>query len=777
MTSLVAISRFFTTSEVLPKDIVYRARLAIVLLAVALPLSSAPHMRSSISAPGNLSVFPSDILVLAAVVLWLVEKFISRQTTQAASSPLLRWPLLLFGLSLVPGVIRGHERYGEGLVGQPVRLVLYAAIGFALLRLRPRDVYFGLVGVLYAGTVWQLMLGGYSVASGSHLTGAYALSTGGTRVLSLGAGMYLAAAFLIALLNIEFDRGRRRWLHFALAGLALVAEALTFGRTTYVALVLLIPVVFLTLRETRSFVLRKWPVWVAFGLVVIAAAALTPSIGGTLVDRVSANPMNDSTVRWRIGSFEAALSGFRTGEWKAAEPPDDFNRFSDPSFEQPIIQDWHIQGGTMAPVAVNFLAFQDHALRFETQGAGFDEGPYSKPILTHAGQTWKFSVWLRGAQGGELLNVGIWEYGTDGSHTGYANLPVTLTDQLTYHTIQVTVTDPSTTYVRAILRTRSDPQKATIYADQAFLVSVPQPPPADPAQNELSNPSFENGTADWHIQGGGLTFVRAREAGFGKLAGRMTTDGAAVDEGVYSEAFPARRGDDWTFSIWLKGATDAHEVVGIELWQYGANGETSLETVSPFVLSDTMQRYFVEAKIWRRDTTEIRALVRTWDSPQAVDIVMDRASLTKSGVSGPVLAGGGQPATPAATDRSWPGEEPLLGLGFGRNFNYIWNGYAYHLGGDPHNSYIWILAGGGVLALATLFLLFGTFLWDAIRRVRASMSFDRALVLWAIGTWFIFTVNAITGPILTDPSFLLTVWIVLLLPALVSARRPPREFH
>jgi O-antigen ligase len=156
---------------------------------------------------------------------------------------------------------------------------------------------------------------------------------------------------------------------------------------------------------------------------------------------------------------------------------------------------------------------------------------------------------------------------------------------------------------------------------------------------------------------------------------------------------------------------------------------------------------------------------------------MDRASLTKSEGSQAAQAGAGGTTSTAASGDSRAGEEALLGIGFGRSFNYIWNGYAYHLEGDPHNSYIWILAGGGVFALAALLLLFGTFLWDAIRRVRTSLSFERALVLWAIGTWFIFMVNALTGPIFSDPSFLLTVWIVLLLPALVSARRPQREFH
>jgi len=776
MTSFVAIGRLFNGSVAVPRGLVYRTRLGIVLLAVALPLSDLPKVRSSLPVPGQLSVFPSDLLVLAALVLWVGERLFARESVPMAVSPVLRWPLLLFTVSLVPGIVRGHERYGESLVGQPVRLVLYATIGLALLKLRPRDVYRGLVVVLYAGTAWQLVLAGYSIATGSHQTGAYLLSTGGTRVLSLGAGMYLAAAFLVALLNVEFDRGRRRWLHLAFAGLALVAEALTFGRTTYIALVLLVPVVFFTLRETRSFVLRKWPVWVGFAIVAIAAAALTPSVGTTLVDRVSANPLNDSTVRWRIGSFEAALSGFKSGQWKDIEPGDGVNRLSDASFERPPIEDWHTQGGTLASVRVNFPTFDTRALKFQTDGTAFDEGPYSKPILTHLGQTWKFSVWLRGAQGGELVNVGIWEYGTDGSHTGYANLPVTLTTQMTYHTIQVTVTDPNTTYVRAIMRTRSDPQKATMYADRAVVVSVPQAVPANPAENALANPGFEDGIAHWSMQGGELTNVPSTSPQFGAVSARMTTPGDAADEGMYSDAVPAKKGEDWTFTAWLQGA-EGHEVVAVELWEYNAQGESTHKTVSPHEVSATIQPYSVRTRIWKPDTVEIRALVRTWDSPQAVDVTVDRTSLTEAGSSAPTQAVAVPPARPGVSDsiRRW--EEPLLGLGFGRSFNYIWNGYAYHLEGDPHNSYIWILAGGGVFALAALLLLFGTFLWDAIRRARAATSFDRALVLWAIGTWFIFMINTLTGPILSDPSFLLTVWIVKLVPALVSAKRPPREFH
>lgn len=767
MTSFVAIGRLLNGTSAWPAVFVYRARLAIVLLAVALSLTSLSNARAALSLPGSVSVFPSDLLVLAAVLLWVAERIFAREPAVRSASPLLGWPLLLFSASLVPGIVRGHERFGLSLVGQPIRLVLYAAIGLAVLQLRPRDLYWGLVGVLYAGAAWQLALGVYGLLTGVHQSGAYLLSTGGARVLSLGAGMYLASAFLIALLNIEFDRGRRRWLHLGAAGVALVAEALTFGRSTFVALALLLPVLFLTLRETRSFVLRRWPVLAAFAVVAIVVGAMTPSIGSTLVDRVTANPLNDTTVRWRIGSLEAALSGFRSGEWRQARLPDGVNHLNDSTFEHGIL-DWHIQGGKMRTLQTNFPTFDDRALRFETQGTSFDEGPYSKPVLTDLGQTWKFTVWLRGAQGGELVNVGIWEYGTDGTHTGYANLPVVLTDQLVQHTIQVTVRDPSTTYVRAIVRTRSDPQKATVYADQASLTSVPGPAMVGSPENSLQNPGFEAGTTGWAMQGGTLESTPAPTPMFGQLSARMKTAGAVVDEGIYSSPVPAHPGEDWTFSVWLKGAL-GHEVVAVEIWEYSANGESTHFTMAPFELSSTLQRYYVRTRIVKSDTTMIRGLVRTWDFPSAVDVTVDQASLRRAGAEAL--------AKPAAGN-AYPGFlEPVLGVGFGRTFNYTWNGYAYHLEGDPHNSYIWILAGSGIFALASLLVLMAVFLRDAIKRARAAISFDRALVLWAIVTWFIFLLNALTGPILSEPTFLLTVWIVILLPAIVSKSRPPREFH
>jgi O-antigen ligase len=758
MTSLVAIGRLFSSSDAWPKDLIYRSRLVLILLAVALPLTSAPHLRTPLPLPGSVSVYAPDLIVLAAVGLWALEWIVRRESAVRLRSPVLGWPLLLFAVALVPGIIRGHERYSVGLVGQPVRLVLYAAVAFAVLGLRPRGAYWGLTAVLYAGTVWQLILGSYSLFAGTHQTGSYLLSTGGTRVLSLGAGMYLAAAMLIALLNVEYDQDSRRWLHLGVAGLAVVDEALTFGRTTFLALAFLLPVVFWVLPGTRSFVRRKWRIWVAFAAVAIAAATLTPSVGTTLVDRVTANPLQDSTVRWRAGAFEAALSGFKSGQWKAVPPPDGTNRLSDPGFEQGTA-DWNIQGGRMASIRPKFPTYGLRALEFTTDGGAPDEGPYTRPILTKFGQTYRFSVWLRGARGGEKLNVGIWQYGSQSVHTGYTNVPVVLKKRFRHYTIQVTVTDPDTTYVRGVLRTRTDAQHATVYADQAYLFSVP-PLHSKASENVLSNPGFERRTAGWSIQGGKVSSVPSTAPVFGRSAVQMTTSGDAVDEGMYSKAVAARPVENWTFSIWLKGTT-GFEVVDVAIWEYDANGESTARSDTPVVLSPKMQQYYVHAPVTKPGTTTIRALVRTWNSPQQLQIVADDPVLVrgKQAAEGPPQAGS---KDDSAID------EPLLGLGFGRSFNYIWNGAIYHLDGDPHNSYIWILAGGGVFALVALFVLMAEFLRDAIRRLRHTTAIERALILWAIGTWFLFMLNTLTGPILSDPMFLLTIWIVMLLPALVT---------
>jgi O-antigen ligase len=93
--------------------------------------------------------------------------------------------------------------------------------------------------------------------------------------------------------------------------------------------------------------------------------------------------------------------------------------------------------------------------------------------------------------------------------------------------------------------------------------------------------------------------------------------------------------------------------------------------------------------------------------------------------------------------------------------------------GDPHNSYAFLLAGGGVLALGSFLLLSGVFVVDSLRRLRGASAEGQALVVWALATWAAFMINAATGPVLASPVMLMTVWVLLALPSVVavSSRR------
>lgn len=115
--------------------------------------------------------------------------------------------------------------------------------------------------------------------------------------------------------------------------------------------------------------------------------------------------------------------------------------------------------------------------------------------------------------------------------------------------------------------------------------------------------------------------------------------------------------------------------------------------------------------------------------------------------------------------------EPALGLGFGRTVDFTSiDGTVMSFNGDPENSYVYLLAGAGWLGLGSLALLMLTFFVDAFRRVRRASGEARALIVFAGSLAFVFFVNALTGPILATPRFMLTIWILMLLPALAGDR-------
>ncbi len=94
--------------------------------------------------------------------------------------------------------------------------------------------------------------------------------------------------------------------------------------------------------------------------------------------------------------------------------------------------------------------------------------------------------------------------------------------------------------------------------------------------------------------------------------------------------------------------------------------------------------------------------------------------------------------------------------------------------GDPHNGFLYLLAGGGALALGGFLIVVAFYLQDAWRRLLSARDrTERSLVVWAVTTWFVFLLHAVVEPVLTYPSMILTIWILMLLPVLVPLRRRP----
>jgi hypothetical protein len=285
-----------------------------ILFAFALGISmSIRPLVLPLSFSGGAHLYPADIIALLAPASWLAARYLrppDERPSSPLASPLIGWPLLLFGVAVLVAAVRGHIAYGTSLIGQPTRLVLYAGIVFALVDLDAARAYRIVVAVFYGGTVWMTLNALYYLATGGHQTDQIDLSTGGQRVLALGTAMYMGVALVLALLNLALDEPlRRRLLHLTIAALALFDVVLAFGRTTFVALVIALPLTFLLLRATRRNALILAPIWVPPILIV---ALLVPRVVPTLVPtfeaRVTASPTTDQNFLWRQAASSAVMA-------------------------------------------------------------------------------------------------------------------------------------------------------------------------------------------------------------------------------------------------------------------------------------------------------------------------------------------------------------------------------------------------------------------------------------------------------------------------------------
>lgn len=122
-------------------------------------------------------------------------------------------------------------------------------------------------------------------------------------------------------------------------------------------------------------------------------------------------------------------------------------------------------------------------------------------------------------------------------------------------------------------------------------------------------------------------------------------------------------------------------------------------------------------------------------------------------------------------------ESPLVGVGFGRtaSFTLQETGASFTIEQNPHNSYVYLLAGGGVLLLGSFLLVCLAYAVDAWRALRdAKERYERILVIWSAFTLFAFLVNAAAEPLFSWSTILLTIWILLLVPSVVRAQHERR---
>jgi hypothetical protein len=192
-----------------------------------------------------------------------------------------------------------------------MRFLLYAAIGLAVTGLGARRAFRGLVAVFYVGTFVETLFAVYYVATGTSQTASASLSTGGSRALALSTAIYLAGALVLAILNVELNRGRGRvGLHAAVACLAVIDIGLSLGRTTFAAVGVILPVLVLGLRHARRTLLSYVPLLLPLlVLFVIALLLIDPSLGSTLGDRLTGHLSNDNAVVERTREVDATLAG------------------------------------------------------------------------------------------------------------------------------------------------------------------------------------------------------------------------------------------------------------------------------------------------------------------------------------------------------------------------------------------------------------------------------------------------------------------------------------
>ncbi len=290
-------------------------RVVLLAAALVLPMSGLAVFAQPLPVPGA-SVFFQDIVIVLAVGAWAFGSLIfgrRGEWPKVPRAPVLGWAFLLFAVAIIVATLRGHYAYGATLFGQPLRLVAYAGIVVTLAGMTVDGLYRLLRAVLYGGTLVTMLWASYFVATGTSQTDQLALSTGGSRILGIGASVYCASALFFALLSLRLTpRGSARMLHLTMAVLGLFGVVLGFGRAVFTATALVCLVLLVFSRSMRSSLFSVIPLALPFLILIgIMIPQVAPDLVETAQQRVSAPPSTDANVQWRVEANKAVFAQVR----------------------------------------------------------------------------------------------------------------------------------------------------------------------------------------------------------------------------------------------------------------------------------------------------------------------------------------------------------------------------------------------------------------------------------------------------------------------------------
>lgn len=289
-------------------------RIILLGATLGLPLSGITVLGLPIALPG-VNLYVQDIILFLAVASWAVAVLVDRgrNAVPVPRTPALGWPFVLFSAAIVTATIRGHYAYGASLFGQSLRMVLYAGIVVTLAGLTAHQLHRLLLWVFYPGVALTAAVALYYIATGTSQTEQFALSTGGARYLGISTSIYCAAALFLALLNLRVTpASRERVLHFAVAGLALFGVVVGFGRAVYAAVGVTCLLLLVISRPVRNSVLGFLPLALPFLILLgVFVAKASPELVESVSNRVSAPPVQDVNVQWRIEASRAVFEQIR----------------------------------------------------------------------------------------------------------------------------------------------------------------------------------------------------------------------------------------------------------------------------------------------------------------------------------------------------------------------------------------------------------------------------------------------------------------------------------